>query len=465
MFSKNSHSNNNKERININRESLSEIRLEKRKEFASSSSNLRNRSVAKNIELENIHKEFNQTQRSRHTYHYKHNMSSIIGEETYRNNKQHKRSQQVVIASAKKDRDIEGGSFEPYVAGICRDIIVSLNRHNEKLSQLKTLKRFPFDLVSELETRLNEIRITAANVTSKGKLLNFTSQLSVMSNLLGQTLQEVIRASRELSSISRNCHSFFKKHDLTISDKDASAKTLLSSLFEEIDEMVLYNQNKDFHNNQTVAMINEVVEKMKNEGNSEKLQAEIQSLKEEFNNKSALQKQKLEELDNMALRYDHDRKSFRQKYLETKMKYINLEEEFGKVKMKYEKIKSEIDVETNLKDRYFNISMMQISDHESYVDRNSTMKSRYITLFREHEELKREMAVVFQERETTNFEARQQEFDKSKVILEEAAKFDAPLNVVFKMVSPTANKNQDFKKYSKNTLILRPSYKHFYLDQ
>lgn len=129
-------------------------------------------------------------------------------------------------------------------------------------------------------------------------------------------------------------------------------------------------------------------------------------------------------MESLIARIDHERRAYRDRNEFLEEENSKLEKELAKFKKVSQELDKSLSKAEEMREKYQNVSMMQLADFESLRLRNSERHTKYLKLRTKYDDLKHEMHQMFKEQYIVNATNKEETFKKEERLLKMARKIN-----------------------------------------
>lgn len=325
-----------------------------------------------------------------------------------------------------------------------------------------------FTIAFEAKDRFNSLMKDTRKIVNKSKFMSFSSWIPKLIDNIYDNLEEHTERLQSDKKFSQKLTQIFNTLEMGIPPKNTSISSKLDSVLQEILEIkansVIAKKNYQMKldsicNNDDVKQEQE---------NNEKIKKEFTALKSTVESKNSALFSQIANMENLIARIDHERRAYRDRNEFLEEENASLNEELTKFKKISIELDKSLEKSDRLKNKYYNISMMQMAECESLRLRNSNKHLKYSKLRQEHDDLKHELTLLFKEKQIINAANKEESFKKEDMLLAQVRKlipgkanktFDT-VTMVYRDKVNGLTKESNASMFSKNVRVMKPSFFH-----
>lgn len=330
------------------------------------------------------------------------------------------------------------------------------------LSEKKSLTTKTYDLLFNEKTQISQLIKEAKKVINRGKFMGLSVWICKLVTILQDNVHNQNERMIRDKGLNQKFMMMIRELDIEKSDEFKSSNIykradIVINEIAKLKSQVMIEKRKYQEN---IIKINEAFNNVMDSKDTQAILSQFQVLKQKSDEEARILKTKNKEMEKLISRIDHERRAFRDENEFFTEENERLKNENISLTAKNIELTDNLAVVENLKNQYFNISMMQISDMESEKKRTMSKQTRYLKLRQEYEDLKHELTLLVKERQVINAANREESFKKEEILVGLARRnipgVTACFNFRGKSGPLTIEKNR--RMFAKDVNLMKPSY-------
>lgn len=330
------------------------------------------------------------------------------------------------------------------------------------LKEKDYLSKGTFNLLFKEKNEIFELMKESKKVVNRGKFMGLSIWISKLISIILENVQNQNEKMIRDKSLNQKFLTMMKELEIDerkqfkSSDIYKRADMVINEILKLKSEVVI--EKKKYQEN--VLKINQAFNNVMDSKDTQAILEQFQHLKQKSSNDVKKLQSKIEEMEKLISRIDHERRAFRDENEFFSGENNRLKNENISYRVKNLELVDMLKHTNDLKEQYFNISLMQISEMESEKKRTMDKQTRYLKLRQEHEDLKHELTLLVKERQVINAANREENFKKEEILIGLARRIVPGVTSCFnlRVKSGPLTIERNGRMFAKDINLMKPSY-------